>query len=86
MFIASVSTVSTTTEEPVDTKSKSPYKRGDALWAAIAHSWPDLVAARNLGLNKDRESEGRVGEREEKIAPRVINSPGSLYCISRPGR
>lgn len=63
MFIASVSTVSTTTEEPVDTKSKSPYKRGDALWAAIAHSWPDLVAARNLGLNKDRESEGRVGER-----------------------
>lgn len=88
MFIASVSTASTTTEEPVDTKSKSPYKRGDALWAAIAHSWPDLVAARNLGLNKDRESEGRVGEREreEKIAPCVINSPGSLYCISRPGR
>lgn len=86
MFIASVSTVSTTTEEPVDTKSKSSYKRGDALWAAIAHSWPDLVAARNLGLNKDRESEGRVGERKEKIAPCVINSPGSLYCISRPGR
>lgn len=88
VFIASVSTVSTTTEEPVDTKSKSRYKRGDALWAVIAHSWPDLVAARNLGLNKDRESEGRVGERErkEKIAPRVINSLGSLYCISRPGR
>lgn len=86
MFIASVCTVSTTTEEPVDTKSKSSYKRGDALWATIAHSWPDLVAARNLGLNKDRESEGRVGEREEKIAPCVINSPGSLYCISRPGR
>lgn len=63
MFIASVSTGSTTTEEPVDTKSKSPYKRGDALWAAISHSWPDLVAARNLGLNKDRDSEGRVGER-----------------------
>lgn len=86
MFIASVSSASTTTEEPVDTKSKSCYKRGDALWAAIAHSWPDLVAARNLGLNKDRESEGRVGEIEEKMAPRVINSPGSLYCISRPGR
>lgn len=86
MFIASVSSASTTTEEPVDTKSKSSYKRGDALWAAIAHSWPDLVAARNLGLNKDRESEGRVGEIEEKMAPRVINSPGSLYCISRPGR
>lgn len=60
MFIASVSTVSTTTEEPVDTKSKSPYKREVALWAAIAHSWPDLVAAWNLGLNKDRASEGRV--------------------------
>lgn len=86
MFIASVSTVSTTTEEPVDTKSKSSHKRGDALWAAIAHSWPDLVAARNPGLNKDRESEGRVGEIEEKIAPCVINSLGSLYCISRPGR
>ena len=66
MFIASVSRVSTTTEEPVDTKSKAPYKRGDALWAAIAHSWPDLVAARNLGLNKDREREGRVGERERE--------------------
>jgi len=66
MFIASVSTVSTTTEEPVDTKSKSLYKRRDALWAAIAHSWPDLVAARNLGLNKDRESEGRVGDRERE--------------------
>lgn len=89
MFIASVSTVSTTTEEPVDTKSKSLCKRGDALWAAIAHSWPDLVAARNLGLNKDRErgqSEREREKREEKIAPCVINSPGSLYCISRPGR
>lgn len=64
MFIASVSTVSTTTEEPVDTKSKSLYKRGDALWAAIAHSWPDLVAARNLGLNKDRER--GQSEREER--------------------
>lgn len=88
MFIASVSSDSTTTEEPVDTKSESLYKRGDALWAAIAHSWPDLVAARNPGLNKDRESEGRVGERGRKgeIALRVINSPSSLYCISRPGR
>lgn len=53
-----------TTEKPVDTKSKSPYKRGDALWAAIAHSWPDLVAAWNLGLNKDRESEDKVKERK----------------------
>lgn len=66
MFIASVSTVSTTTEEPVDTKSKSPYKRGDALWAAIAHSWPDLVAARNLGLNKDRERARAEWERERE--------------------
>lgn len=53
-----------TTEEPVDTKSKSLYKREDALWAAIAHGWPDLVAARNLGLNKDRAREVRVGERD----------------------
>lgn len=65
MFIASVSTVAMTTEEPVDTKSKSLYKREDALWAAIAHSWPDLVAAWNLGLNKDRVSKVRVGEREK---------------------
>lgn len=66
LFIASVSTGSTTTEEPVDTKSKSPYKREVALWAAIAHSWPDLVAAWNLGLNKDRASEGRVSKRERE--------------------
>ena len=55
-----------TTVEPADTKSKSLHKREDALWAAIAHSWPDLVAAWNLGLNKDRASEVRVGERERQ--------------------
>lgn len=64
LFVYSFRTGSTTTEEPVDTKSKSPYKREVALWAAIAHSWPDLVAAWNLGLNKDRASESRVSKRE----------------------